>query len=301
MPSNRFSRRQFLTRVTGQPQISTAPEYTPNEHFYRQQAFGIPALNVSQWCISIGAASSLTGMARSPMILDYQDMLALTSVERGGVIACAGGGILIGGALWRGVALRDLLDEVAIQPQARYAHFFAADGYVTSLALEQLDDALLAYTMNGETLPQEHGFPARLIVPGLSGYKMPKWIQRIEFADTPLVGFWESRGWSQAGTAPITAAILSPRHHEDISDEITFSGIAFAGTRAVMAVELSIDGGDWMPLPASNLLTPETPSMWTRWQITWTPPNPGEYSVSVRASNDLAAQSNPHSITIRSV
>ena len=298
MPSNRFSRRQFFTRVSGQQQLS-APEYTPNDLFFRQQALSVPALNAAQWCLSIGPASALSGMARNPLILDYQDVLSLPSVERGCVIACAGGGVLIGSALWRGVPLSDLLAQVDIPPAAHYAHFYAADGYVTSLALEQLDNALLTYAMNGEMLSQEHGFPARLIVPGLSGYKMPKWIQRIEFGETPHMGFWESRGWSQEGTAPITAAILSPRHRDARSDEITFSGVAFAGTRTVTTVELSIDGGEWMPV--SDLMTSNSASMWTRWQINWTPPNPGEYRVSVRAIDEFATQSNPHTITIRSV
>jgi DMSO/TMAO reductase YedYZ molybdopterin-dependent catalytic subunit len=300
VPSNRFSRRQFFTRVTGQPQFS-APEYTTNQLFFRQQAFGLPTLNAAQWCLSIGAASALTGMARNPLILDYQDILALASSERTCVIACAGGGGLIGSALWSGIPLHDLFAQVDIYAPARYAHFFGADGYTTSLALDQLDDALLAYSMNGETLSQEHGFPVRLIAPGLSGYKMPKWIQRIEFGVTPLVGFWESRGWSQDGTAQITAAILSPRHHDAFNGEINMSGVAFAGMRSISAVELSIDGGEWMPVNGSNLLMPESPSMWTRWHITWTPLNPGEFRVSVRASDEFGAQSNPHSITIRSV
>jgi len=92
------------------------------------------------------------------------------------------------------------VQHIVVRPAARYARFITADGYSTSLELEWLDEAVLAYAMNGVPLPAEHGFPLRLVMPNLYGYKMPKWITQIEFTDKLHLGFWEARGWAQEGS-----------------------------------------------------------------------------------------------------
>jgi hypothetical protein len=219
-------------------------------------------------------------------------LLALPSQNLRSVIACAGTGKdrpLIGEALWRGVPLPDLLDEASADSGVRYARIHAADRYITVLPLERLAQALLVYQMDGAPLPPEHGFPARLIAPGLSGYKMAKWIERIELTDSPEGGFWEARGWSLEGDAGVKAAILS---HESRADgSIAFSGIAYSGGRPITRVQISIDGGDWMPVPFA------TDQALTRWQIDWMPPHTGDFHVRVVASDGTT--DDQHALTLR--
>ena len=189
--------------------------------------------------------------------------------------------LLMGHALWRGVPFKQLLDTVGSRPEIQYAQFRSANGYTTYLTIDKLDDAILAYAMNGEALPAEQGYPVRLIVPSVYDYKMPKWIQTIELVVAPSTGHYESRGWSADGVVQTTSAIFAPRPREIMSGRVVFSGMAFAGTRAITQIELSIDDGEWMPVPfkvAEN-------GSWTRWQIDWLPPAPGDYLVKVRATD----------------
>ncbi len=170
---------------------------------------------------------------------------------------------------------------MGLRPEAQYAQFRSANGYVTYLPIKMLDSAIFAYAMNGEALPVEQGFPVRLIVPGVYDYKMPKWVQSIELVDAPSSGHYESRGWSAVGHVQTTSAIFTPRLRETISGNVLFSGMAFAGTRAITQIELSIDDGDWMPVPFEAAQV----GSWTRWQIDWLPPAPGDYMVKVRATD----------------
>jgi hypothetical protein len=175
-----------------------------------------------------------------------------------------------------------LLDEVSRLPGTLYAHLHAADGYSTSIELADLEQAVLVYRMNDAPLLPEHGYPTRLIVPGLYGYKMPKWIQRIILADQPLAGFWEKRGWSASGQARLTSAILSPHHQARVSGTTRLHGIAYAGKRRIESVQVSIDGADWMPVSFTQV----SPNTWAEWSIAWTAPGPGDYQIRVRATDD---------------
>ena len=110
---------------------------------------------------------------------------------------------------------------------------------------------------------------------------MPKWVQSVELVAAPSSGHYESHGWSADGRIQTTAAIFAPRHHETINGKVLFTGMAFAGTRVITHIELSIDDGEWMPVP---FVTAGSGS-WTRWQIDWLPPAPGDYLVKVRATD----------------
>jgi DMSO/TMAO reductase YedYZ molybdopterin-dependent catalytic subunit len=276
--TSRLTRRQFFRAVVPNsppPDAQTARSTRP---FFRQNIRAIPTLNANYWSFSVG------GLVRHPLVWSYSDVLALPQVEFPCAVACIGnkpGGEWIGDAVWQGTPLTEMLNELTILPEARYARLLAADKYVTSLPLDRLQGALLVYGMNGDVLPPEHGFPMRLMVPGLYGYKMPKWIERIELTDTPAGGIWEERGWSADGTVQTTSAILSPRSKMSVSGTVQFTGIAYAGERAITAIELSIDGGPWMPVQ----FTPVSGAGWTEWQIEWTPPGPGDYQVRVRATD----------------
>lgn len=147
----------------------------PN-HLFRQQIHQLTPINAAYWSFT------LRGLVDLPLFLSYNDILAFPSVEIPCTIGCIGSpadASLMGSAVWRGVSFQTLLDDVTVQPAARYANFYAADGYATSISLDKLPGVLLAYSMNGKILFPEQGFPTRVIVPALYGYKMPKWIQHV--------------------------------------------------------------------------------------------------------------------------
>jgi DMSO/TMAO reductase YedYZ molybdopterin-dependent catalytic subunit len=232
--------------------------------------------------------------------LSFDDLREFPTRTRRCAIACAGTSRdrpLIGEAVWRGVALSALLDELDTDSSARFARIHAADGYTTVLSLDALARSLVVYEMDGAPLPPEHGFPARLIAPGLYGYKMPKWIERVELTDTPDGGFWESRGWSLDGAAGARAAILS--HSPNTDGSITLAGIAYGGGRRIASVRVNVDEGDWMPARFAQ----DDPFALAHWQTEWTPPDAphsvGDYRISVR----VYAVGNPapgtHSIVVK--
>lgn len=299
-----LTRRQFILSATGSvvaaagiastisaasEQPSLAPQdfptllrrstdITPTEQFFYQKIRTVPSIQRDTWTLWVG------GLVENPLVLNYQELQTLPLSNMVCTVACVGnpaGGNWMGNGLWRGTSIHNVLEQATATPEARYVHFLSADDYATSLPLDRVSDAILAFELNGHTLTPEHGFPVRLIVPGLYGYKMPKWLQKIELSDAPLAGFWEGRGWSADGEVQTTSAIFSPRPAEAVSGIVTISGIAYAGTRRITQVEVSIDSGSWMPVPFAA----STPPRWTSWQIDWTPPAPGEYLVKVRATD----------------
>jgi len=158
-------------------------------------------------------------------------------------------------------------------------------------ALDRLAKTLLAFEMDGDPLPLEHGYPARLVAPGLFGYKMPKWIERIDLRESSDGGFWESRGFSLDGDAAVKVAILS--HDKAANGMITLSGIASGGNKPLRSLWISIDNGDAMHVP----FTQENPFALAHWQIDWTPPGIGDYHVqAVATSTSRSAQ---HTLVIR--
>ncbi len=263
--------------------------------FFQQHIRSIPNVNANFWSFSIG------GKVRQPLILSYADLRALPSESLRCAIACAGENgdyPLIGEAVWHGTALQTLLDELEIEPSTRYARVSAADGYTTVLPLDVLTQTLLVTAMDDTPLPPEHGYPARLIAPGLHGYKMPKWIERIELTeltDSVEGGFWEAHGGSLDGTASVKAAITG---HEQAADgTVAFSGVAYASGQALAVVQISIDGGDWMPVAFT--ITPESQYALANWRIDWTPPGKGDYHVTVRASDGHADAQHSRIVRIR--
>jgi DMSO/TMAO reductase YedYZ molybdopterin-dependent catalytic subunit len=209
-PTNRLTRRQFLkasigsafvvfsrifqkTNISQESDVSSIP--IPDSLF--QHHIGrIPHIAPENWSLWIYCTGDF------PKIVTYSDMLARNSVILSCTLLCAGnppGGNLIGSGEWRGVLLYELLNSAELSDSKRYVRFDCADGYSTSIELKRLKNAILAYSMNGQRLAIEHGFPLRLVVPGLYGYKMPKWIQRISVLEQVHTGFWESRGWLQDG------------------------------------------------------------------------------------------------------
>jgi DMSO/TMAO reductase YedYZ molybdopterin-dependent catalytic subunit len=252
----------------------------------------LPAIDPLVWSFA------LRGKVRHPLILSYADLQALPREEVSCAAPCAGdvftaAAVEVGS--WSGVPLRTLIEEVEIQPDARYAIIHNATGYSTSLSLARLQTGLLALEQDGAPLTGAQGFPARLIVPGLYGYKMPRWVTRIEFTES-RAGFWESRGWNEDGVAPTTAAIVRPYHRSIVSKNITLEGFAFSAEYPVLAVEVSVDYADWMPVEFEAA----APAQLVPWHIHWTPPAPGDYGIRARAAHGItSAQTNAvHSIVV---
>lgn len=262
------------------------PFITPNDDFYLiDTALSVPRIRIDRWTVEIG------GMVDRPISLTYADLLARPQVERVVTIACVSnevGGNLIGTAVWQGVLLADLLDEVGVQPGAEQVFGTSVDGWTCGFPLEAaLDgrDAMIAIGMNGEPLPLQHGFPARVIVPGLYGYvSATKWLSRLDLTTwDDAEGYWVPRGWARDAPIKTQSRIDVPRRGAEIAAGRTpIAGIAWAPHRGITRVEVRIDGGDWRE---ARLGTDVTADAWRQWVYEWDA-TPGEHTIQVRATDD---------------
>lgn len=275
-----MDRRQFLGLQEGTDQI------TPTDSFFSQQYrsnAALPQIDLEQWRFTID------GLVENPVQVRYTDILEThEQVANRHTLVCIGnptGGGWHGTATWSGVPLGYFLQLVGVDDNATHARFYASDGYGTGLDLKLLNhpDTLLATHINGQILSLKQGYPLRLIVPGVYGYKMPKWITRIEFTNHAHHGFWEQRGWSPRGILQTHATIATPHDGQTISGAITIAGDAFAGTRTITAVDVQIDDWPWMP---TTLHPIQSPYAAVKWSIDWTPPHVGQYLISVRATDE---------------
>jgi hypothetical protein len=197
------------------------------------------------------------------------------------------GGWLIGNVMWRGFHFSHVLNQVKPKAEATHIKFECADGYETSVALEWLKqpDVMMAYEANGQPLSTIHGFPIRVLTPGLYGQKMPRWITRMEFIDHYFKGFWESRGWSDVASVQTNSIIKTPGrgYTTKAGSTLAIQGVAWAGKRKITNVEVQIDSGPWMP---TKLTYGPSPLSWTQWYLTWAAPAPGTYRIGVRATDE---------------
>jgi DMSO/TMAO reductase YedYZ molybdopterin-dependent catalytic subunit len=242
---------------------------------------------------------TLDGLVRQPLTLTMDEIVAMPSITEMRTLQCISnpvGGGLIGNIVWRGTPLRPILDRLGILESCRYIHFEAADGYTTSVPLERLitppiADVLLIYEANGAPLPPDHGYPLRILIPGLYGQKQPKWIIRMHFAQEDKLGYWEGPAWewSNVATVKTNSQIREPRIRSNPPSPIRIAGSAFAGSRAITAVDVSVtpqaQNGerDWRP---AILIAPSSPLVWTWYVFDWTPPAAGVYTVAVRALDE---------------
>ena len=263
--------------------------FTPNDKFYIVNYSDSPftvsrELNQEQWRLAV------TGEVKRPMSLGWRDVLNRDSFDQVVTLECIDtlpGGDSLGNATWRGISLKKLLEDAGVDEEtARDVVFRAADGYDDSIPFSRAmqDDVMLAYLMNGEKLPKAHGFPLRLIVPGLYGIKNVKWLIEIEIYNGDYLGYWQRRGWTDEGTIKIFSRIDSPGHYQGLrGPEQLFRGIAFGGPNSISKVELSFDAGKtW---DETELDPPQSSHSWVIWTYHWRPPKPGKYQVAVRATD----------------
>ncbi|MEU7908733.1 molybdopterin-dependent oxidoreductase [Actinoplanes sp. NPDC049118] len=261
------------------------PYVTPNADFYRiDTALYPPQIDPSTWELRIH------GMVRNPITLTWEQLLRRPMVQRYVTLACVSnevGGDLIGNALWLGTPIKDLLDEARPLPDADQVVQRSADGWncgSPTAVLRDGRDALLAIGMNGRPLPVSHGFPARMVVPGLYGYVSAcKWITEIEltrFAD--FDAYWVPRGWSAQGPIKTQSRIDTPRDGAGRkAGAVTVAGVAWAQHRGIDLVEVQIDGGPWVRATLAPTVSSDT---WVQWSYLWQA-TPGEHTVRVRAAD----------------
>ena len=254
---------------------------TSNDDFFRiDTAIVVPRIDPDTWRLRIH------GRVRHPYTLTFEQLLARPMVERYLTLACVSnqvGGDLIGTARWLGVPLADLLRAAGPLPGADQVVGRSVDGWTCgapTAALLDGRDALLAVGMNGEPLPLEHGFPARMVVPGLYGYVAAcKWITELELASfDDFDAYWVRRGWARQAPVKLQSRIDAPRGRAT-AGPVTVAGVAW-GHRGVAGVEVRVDDGPWRPATLAPTVSADT---WVQWSWRWEA-TVGEHELTVRAT-----------------
>ncbi|MGA1245621.1 MAG: molybdopterin-dependent oxidoreductase [Ilumatobacteraceae bacterium] len=262
----------------------TDPFVTPISDFYRiDTALSFPNVDLDRWRLRI------SGLVDQPVELSYQDLLARPQVERTITLCCVSneiGGPLIGNAVWQGVLLSELLSEAGVADEAEQVFSTSLDGWTCGFPVENaLDgrDCLVALGMNGEALPLVHGFPARLVVPGLYGYvSATKWLSTIELTTWDRRGYWIPRGWSRLGPVKTQSRIDVPRRGQTVSSgEFVIAGTAWAQHTGIATVEVRVDDEPWREATLADDVSDDT---WRQWKILWNA-TPGEHRLTVRATD----------------
>jgi DMSO/TMAO reductase YedYZ molybdopterin-dependent catalytic subunit len=260
------------------------PIVVPNDDFYRiDTAFIPPSVDRVTWRLKV------TGLVDREVELTYEELVALPLIEQYVTIACVSnevGGDLVGNAKWTGVALRDVLAIAGVQPAADQLVGRSVDGWTAGMPVEWVMDPsrvpMIAVGMNGEPLPRNHGYPARLIVPGLYGYvSATKWITELELTRfDQFHGYWVPLGWAERAPILTQSRIDVPSSGEQVqAGSVPIAGVAWAPDRGIRGVEVQVDDGAWLP---ATLSAPISKATWVQWLFRWDA-TPGSHRVSVRA------------------
>ncbi len=282
---------QFKSKITPpvpnygtvEPVPHLSSEITSNDQYYivSKNLFSDPTVNGSTWSLRIH------GMVDQPYTLNYNELMALPRKLQYESMMCISnevGGEYMSNAKWEGIPLVDLLNKAGLKSGATKVVLSAADDYSDSIHLTKALDptTLVAVRMNDVTLPNGHGFPARLLVPGIYGMKHVKWITGIELVNTDYQGYWQTRGWSDPAPirltsridTPLTGAVLS------VNKPTYIAGVAFSGNKGISEVDVSLDkGATWQ---RAVLRKPQSNLTWVLWELPWTPAK-GTYTIIVRA------------------
>jgi DMSO/TMAO reductase YedYZ molybdopterin-dependent catalytic subunit len=264
---------------------------TSNADFYRiDTALVVPQVDPTTWTLRIH------GRVRNPVTITFADLLARPSVERYVTLACVSnevGGDLIGNARWQGVLLKDLIDAADPEAGADQVVSRSVDGFTAgtpTAVLRDGRDAMLAYAMNGEPLPVEHGFPVRMVVPGLYGYvSATKWLAELElrsFGD--FDAYWVDRGWAQQALIKTESRIDTPRGTAALTagQPVVVAGVAWAQHRGISTVEVRVDDAPWQQATLAETASIDT---WRQWSWRWEGGTVGRHRLQVRATDNTGA------------
>ena len=266
-----------------------SPFVTPNGEFYRiDTALVVPQLSKDDWKLRIH------GMVDNELELSFDDLLDREQIEAYATLACVSnptGGPYVGNALWQGVRIADLIAEAGVDPGSTQLLSTSVDGWTCGTPVSSLNDgrtALLAIAMNGEPLPAEHGYPVRMVVPGEYGYvSATKWVVEWEFTTwEDAEAYWVPRGWSQQAPMKTMTRIEIPAHDQTVdAGTVAIAGSAWAVHRGVSAVEVRIDGGEWVRAELGGVPSQDT---WRKWAVELDV-EPGEHAVEARTTDGNGA------------
>jgi DMSO/TMAO reductase YedYZ molybdopterin-dependent catalytic subunit len=262
-----------------------APWRTPNAEFYRiDTALVVPTVDPTEWRLRVH------GLVDRELLLTYEDLVERELTEDWVTLCCVSnevGGDLVGNAWWSGVRVADVLAEAGVRPGADAVLQTSEDGWTCGTPLEALVDgrnAMLAVAMNGEPLPVQHGFPVRMVVPGLYGYvSATKWLVDLEvsrFED--FTAYWTSRGWAEQAPVKTSSRVDVPRPGSQVrAGSVRVGGVAWAQHTGIERVEYRLDGGAWTEADLARVSNVDT---WVQWSAT-VALSAGEHTLAVRATD----------------
>ena len=261
-----------------------SPEITLNDQFYivSKNLTADPTVDGNSWRLTVD------GQVDNPFTLTYQELLGQPMKQQYESLMCISnevGGQYMSNALWEGIPLMDLLQRAGVKAGATKIVLHAYDEYTDSIHLTKALEptTLLAVRMNSTTLPQEHGFPARMLVPGIYGMKHCKWVTRIEVVNYDFQGYWQQRGWSDPAPVRLTARIDTPLDGSTVTANRTtyIAGVAFSGNKGISEIDVSTDSAQsWQ---RATLKQPLSGLTWVLWELAWQPPQAGTYIMTARA------------------
>ncbi|OUZ09975.1 oxidoreductase [Aeromicrobium sp. PE09-221] len=263
-----------------------SPFRTPTEDFYRVDVnLSVPVVDVDDWALTID------GDVARPYTITWDELLEMDMIERDITMTCVSnevGGGYVGATRWLGVPLTDLLERAGIGSRADQILSTAVDGFTISTPLAIATDgrdAMVAIAMDGEPLPREHGFPARLITPGLYGYVgATKWLERLTLTTYASDrAYWTERGWDIDGPIKVSTRIDTPRGLAELDPgDLVIAGVAWAQHRGVEGVQVRIDGGEWTD---AELGPDAGVDYWRQWYLPWKAGS-GRHTVQARCVTD---------------
>jgi len=262
-----------------------APFVTPNDAFYRvDTALDIPAVSAAEWRLRVH------GMVEREVELSYADLIELPTIERDITLTCVSnqvGGRYVGNARWLGVPLATVLELAGVQPGADQIVSTSIDGMTigtpTVIAMDGRD-AMLAFGMNGAALPPVHGYPVRMVVPGLYGYvSATKWLVDLELTTFDAFDpYWVRRGWAPEAPIRTMSRIDAPKPLARLpAGQVVIAGVAWAQHLGIARVEVRVDDGPWT---TARLAAAPSTDTWRQWALDWDAA-PGRHTLEVRATD----------------
>ncbi len=273
-------------------------EITPTEHFYQvsKNAFN-PKVDGAGWQLEI------KGRVNKAVSFTLADLNKMAQVSVYHTLTCISnpvGGDYIGNAKWTGVPFKQLLEQAGVGQGVSRVVFTSADGYQDSITIQKAmeSNTILALQMNDAPLTNDHGFPARMLIPNIYGMKNAKWLTSVSLIEGDFEGFWQKQGWDNDATIHTESYIVAPADTSTVKagEKVMLKGVAFAGSRKIEKVEISFDNGQhWMEATSKERLGQNA---WTLWRMEWTPQagQPKNYVLKVRATEEGGKVQSPQKL-----